>query len=329
MLLIYTNLLHWRVAAVGIFLAYLLAFAVFHIFGGHFFILSEVNIIAIAGSVLVGLASSYTFGFADSKNFEQNARLLRIVSNRVQVALGVQLALSEALRHEANVSEEADLQRRLQEVAERLDVRANLTRAELQEMENEVSQTEFWGGTQLLEVSSLLRSVIIELERTYDYSAPQLKNQLRTHGDSKLVLQGEWGETVQMLASLFAMMLRPNVPALAGQQDLYLDVHWQALPGQVQVEMQRIGGRGTQYTLARGSAGRLKERSLHALAEQLLPAYSVYVLKRMGAELRLGHLEQGTPSWLLITWPAPELIQNRLTGNRRLSLMQMYENHLV
>ena len=66
-----------------------------------------------------------------------------------------------------------------------------------------------------------------------------------------------------------------------------------------------------------------------ALAEELLPAYSIYVLKKMGAQLRVGDLNEGSPMWLHISWPVAEVINNRLTGYRPLSLMKMYENQLM
>ncbi len=327
MLLLYGNLLHWRVSGAGCLLALLVAALIFYASGGHFFVPSDTDWFAIVGGYVVGLASSYTFGLEDKKNFEKSGRILYTVGKRMQAALSVQLALSEALRHEAaNTHGDKRLHQQLLELAQRLDVRANLTRAELQEAESQVLQADRFSGVQLLGVVDLHRAATAELRRTYGVDAEMVQRLLQVHGDTSLVLQGEWDETVEMLASVLAMMLRVDEQAVQ-TQTFALDVHWQTTAGQVQMEMQRVGSLGAFYPSKGGTAWQ-KGRKQENLAEQLLPAYSSYVLQKMGAQVRVGDLQEGTPAWLLISWPTADMFQNRLTGYKPLSLMQMYEDRV-
>ena len=50
-------------------------------------------------------------------------------------------------------------------------------------------------------------------------------------------------------------------------------------------------------------------------------------MKKMGVNLQLHTTADGQVHSLRMTWPRPDLLQNRFTGYRPLSLMQMYEEH--
>ena len=327
MLLLYTGLLHWRVGGLGGVVAVLLAAGFYGLSGGTFFMPSDVDIFVLATAYVGGLLSSYTFAAADSQRYEQNARILHTVGKRLETALGAQLALSEALRHEASSATEGSTHRRLLDVAERLDVRANLTRAELQEMQSDTGQMQSLGGTQILKVHDLCHAAVGELERAYSLPPELVHERLHCHGDTHLVVQGEWGESVQMFASVLAMMLRAERAAKTA--NMAVDLYWQEQDGQVQVEIQRVGSLSTARPKGKGLGAWQQAKRQEALAEELLPAYSIYVLKKMGAQLRVGDLNEGSPMWLHISWPVAEVINNRLTGYRPLSLMKMYENQLM
>lgn len=326
MLLLYSNLLHWRVAALGMLTALFFSVAVFLLFGGQLFYPAALDIFGVAVVVTGGLASSYTFGRADSLRYAQNARAIGIVGKRLEAAFGVQLALSEALRHEARHSKDAYSQGRLAEVVQRLDLRANLTRAKLQEIEKEVGQMQIL-GMQLLQVERLCPAVLQELASAYGWPEHRLKQDLLcTEAQPGLVLQGVWVETVQLLASVLALMLRhvadrPDQGAEAAR----LAAHWDQTQGSVRLSMTNSVD-AAAFAVLEAQQGKRAAEHL-ALAERLLPAYSVFIMKKMGVNLQLHTTADGQVHSLRMTWPRPDLLQNRFTGYRPLSLMQMYEEH--
>lgn len=326
MLLLYSNLLHWRVAALGLLTAALASALVFQLLGGQWFYPAALDIFGLALAVLGGLASSYTFGRADSLRYAQSARVVRIVGKRLEAAFGVQLALSEALRHEARESKDAEIQARLAEVVQRLDLRANLTRAKLQEIETEVGQMQIV-GVKLLQVARLCPAVLRELEDAYGWSAEQLKRDVRwLEEPAGLVLQGVWMETVQLLASVLALLLRHAADAQGGAPPLL--ARWDQTPSGVRLSIGSQTDAAAFQTVFDAEHSKRGAAEHWAWAERLLPAYSVYIMKKMGASLQLHTTAGGRVHSLRMTWPRPDLLQNRLTGYRPLSLMQMYQDHL-
>ncbi len=338
MLLLYANLLHWRVAAVGMASAAVCACAVFYAMGGSLFWPQALDVFAISASVLGGLLSSYTFAKVDSRRYAQNMRIVSIVSKRMNAALGVQLALSATLRHEAQSTADETCRRRLLDVVQCLDWRANLIRAELQEMEKDASTVAQLGSTQLLQVGHVLPAVLEELEDAYALPAASFSLSLQAPADEGLVLQGEKLETVQLLASVWALMSRnelragqpenaainPSIPSeLISSEQTALQVRWVKRDGQVELSLAR--GQGASALAVLDAEQDKSSRSEHlAWAERLLPAYSIYVLKKMGARIYFANLQAGQPQSLRIVWPKPEWVQNRLLSDRPLTLLQMY-----
>jgi len=327
MLLLYSNLLYWRVAALGIATGFCVALFVFCALGGQLFHPAPLDVFGLAVVLAGGLSSSYTFGRADSQRYAQNARAVRIISKRLEMAFGVQLALSEALRHEARYSPDQASAQRLAEVVQRLDVRANLTRASLQEIEREVGQAPLF-GIQLLQVERLCPAMQQELESAYGWPAQQLQRSLQCHDGQGLVLQGVWMETVQLLASVFALMLRhASRPEQAEQGGTLVAVQWDQTHSRVRLSIAQ-GSDPAAFAVLDATQGKRSEAEHMALAARLLPAYSLYVMKKMGARLQLHSTAGGQLHSLRISWPRPDLLQNRFTGYRPLSLMREYEEHL-
>jgi hypothetical protein len=331
MLLLYSNLLHWRVAALGMATALAFSAVVAYWLQGRFFYPAPLDIFGLFIVPVVGLVSSYTFGRVDSQRYAQNARAVRTVGSSLETAFGVQLALSEALRHEVQRSNDANTQRRLAEVVQKLDLRANLTRAQLQEIEKEVGQMQVL-DVRLLQVERLCPAVVQELESAYGWPDERLQNCLQCDEQAGLVLQGVWVETVQLLASVLALMLRQEAGRGVKVQDAEdpnrLALQWDQTQGWVRLSVGRVADMATFAVLDAQQSKHSAAEHL-ALAERLLPAYSIYVMKKMGAQLQLHTTAAGQVDRLRLSWPRPDLLQNRFTGYRPLSLLQMYEDHAL
>lgn len=324
MLLLYANLLHWRAAGLGMLVGLAFSLGVFQLLGGQLFYPSALDIFGVTLAAVGGLVSSYTFGRADSLRYEQNARTTHIISKRLEAAFGVQLALSEALRHEVERSTDGYSKNRLAEVAQNLDLRANLIRAQLQEIEKEAGQMQIL-GIQILQVERLCPAVMQELEGAYGWPEQSLRQDLQCEEEPGLALQGVWMETVQLLASVIALMLR-HTPDRPEQQARRVRLRWDQTAGSVRLSVVSAADAGALAVLD-AQQNRRAAAEHWVLAERLLPAYSIYVMKKMRAQLQIHTTASGQVHSLRVSWPQPDMLQNRFTGYRPLSLLQMHENH--
>ena len=348
-LLLYTNLLHWRVAAFGVPSAFGVALLARLFFTPLASATPVIDALFIGGSAFIGLVNSYSFSALEQERSRRAQRILRVIGQQLQKPLGIQLALSEALRYEASATEESKIKNRLFELAEKLDARANQTRIELESLNQQSQNLKNFGATQLLHLRALGEHIRLELNKSYGWDLQVGTAPVSVDCADDVFIQGELTEVVQTLASVIALILRPQLEL--AQQDPHSDksgqpvLHISAKNHQhhSHLEYKLVGG-DPKHAAAQPAHKRAKlprtdsenyltagdywlnslNRANHKAAGDLLPAYSLFVLNKLEARIRFDGPEQGPPKHIHILFPLPRLYKDR---NKDLpaSLLAMYQ----
>lgn len=345
-LLLYTNLLHWRVGAFGVPLALGLALLAKFFFISGSLATPLIDSLFIAGATLIGLVNSYSFSVLERERSQQAHRILQVIGQQLQKPLGIQLALSEALRYEAVTAEDAKIKNRLFELAEKLDARANQTRIELETLQQQSQQLQDFGSTQLLHARALGEHIRHELNRSYGFDLQAGTAPVWVECDDDVFLQGELTEVVQMLASVNALLLRAQLELVARDPDSsqaprpIVHISWKNHQQHSHLEYTLVGGvplspSTTQSAKPQRSAANEQplsstywlnnlNRANHRAVGDLLPAYSLFVLNKLEARIRFNQFEEGFPRKIQILIPLPRVHAGR---NKTLpaSLLAMYQ----
>lgn len=345
-LLLYTNLLHWRVGAVGVPLAFGLAILAKITFISAPLTTPLIDGLFIGGATLIGLVNSYSFSILERERSQQAQRVLQVIGQQLQKPLGIQLALSEALRYEAATTEEAKIKNRLFELAEKLDARANQTRIELEHLQQQTKQLQDYGSTQLLHARALGEHIRHELNRSYGFDLQAGTAPVWVECDDNVFLQGELTEVVQMLASVNALLLRAQLELVARDPDSsqaprpIVHISWKNHQQHSHLEYTLVGGLPLSPSTAQSAKPQRSaaneqplsstywlnnlNRANHRAVGDLLPAYSLFVLNNLEARIRFSQFEEGLPRKIQILIPLPRVHAGR---NKTLpaSLLAMYQ----
>lgn len=345
-LLLYTNLLHWRVGAFGVPLALGLALLAKFFFISGSLATPLIDSLFIAGATLIGLVHSYSFSVLERERSQQAHRILQVIGQQLQKPLGIQLALSEALRYEAVTAEDAKIKNRLFELAEKLDARANQTRIELEHLQQQTKQLQDYGSTQLLHARALGEHIRQELNRSYGFDLQPGAAPVSVQCDDDVFVQGELTEVVQMLASVNALLLRAQLERVARDPDgsqaarPIVHIRWKNHKQHSHLEYTLLGGLPLSPSTAQSAKPQRSaaneqplsstywlnnlNRANHRAVGDLLPAYSLFVLNKLEARIRFSQFEEGLPRKIQILIPLPRVHAGR---NKTLpaSLLAMYQ----
>ena len=349
-LLLYTNLLHWRVAAFGVPSAFGLALFARLLFSPVASATPAIDALFIGGSVLIGLVNSYSFSALEQERSRRAQRILRVIGQQLQKPLGIQLALSEALRYEAVAASESKIKNRIFELAEKLDARANQTRIALETLNQQSQNLQQFGATQILHLRALGEHIRLELNKSYGWDLQAATAPVSVECADDVFIQGELTEVVQTLASVIALILRPQLDQAKGNpesdnsQQPILHISAKNHKHHSHLEYKLVGGepspvetqsspkrvrtvpRTDSETQILSSAYWLNSlnRANHKAVGDLLPAYSLFVLNKLEARIRLERIENGSPKHIHILFPLPHQYKDR---NKDLpaSLLDMYQ----
>ena len=349
-LLLYTNLLHWRVAGFGVPCAFGVALLARFFFTPVASATPVIDALFIGGSALIGLVNSYSFSALEQERSLRAQRILSVIGQQLQIPLGIQIALSEALRYEAVAASESKIKNRLFELAEKLDTRANQTRIELETLNQQSQNLQHFGATQLLHLRALSENIRLELNKSYGWDLQVGTAPVTVDCADDVFIQGELTEVVQTLASVIALILRPqldqakNNPQSERAQQPILHISAKNHKHHSHLEYKLVGGEPGHAAAQQPAAKRMRlpqtesetqllagaywlnslNRANHKAVGDLLPAYSLFVLNKLEARIRLERVENGSPKHIHILFPLPRLYKDR---NKELpvSLLEMYQ----
>ena len=350
-ILFYTNLLHWRVSSIGLLIALALGFLCKLCLSFEPIAAPWIDTFFISSAISAGLLNTYSFSALERERQQQTHRILRVIGQQLQKPLGIQLALSEALRYEANAASESKIENRLFELAEKLDARANQTRIALENLNHEDQTLQNLGATQLLHLRALGEPIRLELNKSYGWNLPAPTALISVDCDDDVYIQGELTEVVQTLASVIALILRPRFDQIEQEQDnktaqqpiLRISakndgqnshLEYKLVEGEAAPSAAATKTASKQFKLEQTDAEKQLlsnaywmnklNRANHNAVGDLLPAYSLFVLNKLEARIRLEEIENGAPKHIHILFPLPRQYSDR---NKDVpgSLLDMYK----